>query len=290
MIRAGLAVIVLLGCAIVTLPVAVWASCHVERDIVYRQGAGQADRLDLYLHPGSRNRPILVYFHGGGWVPGQNKEDVRIWHLPFLYLGWDVANVEYRRADVAPAPAAVEDAVCAVRWIAANAALYHLDTGRIVLMGDSAGGHLALMAGMAPDSAGFGRACPGTTTPRAAAIVAWAGATDVSAILEGPEARGFARSWIGDRPDGSERARSVSPVTFVRPGLPPVFLAHSAGDPVVPYTQALALRDGLNRAGVDNRLVTIPGERHTQTGMAVTARIYVMVLRFLYDEGVRLLP
>jgi len=288
--RTGLAAIVLIVIGTATFPVAIWRSCRVERDVAYLPNVDHAGKLDLYLHPGSTARPMLIYFHGGGWAPGQGKEGVRIWHLPFLYLGWNVANVEYRRSDAAPAPAAVEDAVCALRWIGANAARYHVDAGRIVLMGDSAGAQLALMAGMAPDSAGFGQECPGPATPRVAAIIAWAAVTDVSGILDGPNAKPFARTWIGSRPDANEIARLVSPISYVRPGLPPIFMAHSDRDPVVPYSQALRFRDSLDRAGVANQLMTITGAQHTQTGMAVTAHVYVMVLRFLYHEGVSLLP
>ena len=80
--------------------------------------------------------------------------------LPYLALGMAVVNVEYRLGGATPAPAAVEDCRCALRWIVRNADRYKFDANRIVVTGMSAGGHLSLMTGMLPASAGFDRPCP----------------------------------------------------------------------------------------------------------------------------------
>ena len=76
-------------------------------------------------------------------------------------MGWAVVNVEYRLGQVARAPAAVEDCLCALRWVIASAEEYGFDTERIVVTGNSAGGHLALTTGILPASAGLDRQCPG---------------------------------------------------------------------------------------------------------------------------------
>src|SRR5205085_5069434 len=130
-------------------------------NITYLNVGGHESKLDLYRRrdaPGPF--PALIYIHGGGWTGGF-KEDVIMHFLPFIEMGWNVVNVEYRMAGVALAPAAVEDCLCALRWIAANAAQYRIDSSKLVLMGDSAGGHLALAAGMIPASAGLDSACAG---------------------------------------------------------------------------------------------------------------------------------
>jgi hypothetical protein len=81
--------------------------------------------------------------------------------MPWFEMGWNVVNVEYRLGKVALAPAAVEDCLCALRYIAAQAKTYDIDTTRLVVTGESAGGHLALTTGMIPESAGLDRQCPG---------------------------------------------------------------------------------------------------------------------------------
>ena len=75
-----------------------------------------------------------MYFHGGFWAAGAKENSVMAL-VPWLEMGWNVVNVEYRLARVAPAPAAVEDALCALRFLAAQAETYHVDVQRIVVTG-----------------------------------------------------------------------------------------------------------------------------------------------------------
>src|SRR5260370_36954220 len=110
--------------------------------------------------------------HGGGWVQG-SKETSAFYMLPFLEKGWTVVNVEYRLARVSLAPAAVEDCRCALRWVLQHAKDYKIDPSRIVTMGNSAGGHLALTTGMVPPSAGLERQCPGTQDFEVGTILDW---------------------------------------------------------------------------------------------------------------------
>jgi acetyl esterase/lipase len=92
---------------------------------------------------------VLVYIHGGAWWKGEKPAG---WggFRAYLAAGFSVVTVEYRLTDVAPAPAAVQDVRCALSWVKANAKAYGFDAKRVVPYGTSAGGHLALMAGMLP--------------------------------------------------------------------------------------------------------------------------------------------
>jgi len=69
-------------------------------------------------------------------------------------------------ANSSPAPAAVDDTRCALRWVFRNAPQWHFDTSKIVLMGHSAGEHLSLITGMVPDGTGLDNQCYGTEKPR----------------------------------------------------------------------------------------------------------------------------
>jgi acetyl esterase/lipase len=119
-------------------------------NITYSTANNTENKLDLYL-PKNHSAPLptLMLFHGGGWVAGAKERNV-FQLLPYLSLGWAVINVEYRMANNSPAPAAVEDSRCALRWIVYHAKQYNFDTLKIVLTGGSAGGHLSLIAGMLP--------------------------------------------------------------------------------------------------------------------------------------------
>jgi acetyl esterase/lipase len=177
-------------------------------------------------------------------------------------MGMNVVNVEYRLARVAQAPAAVEDCRCALRWVIQHAKDYGIDVNRLVVSGGSAGGHLALTTGMLPASAGLDRQCPGPDNLKVAAIVNWYGISDVNELLDGPNMKAYAVTWLGSAPDRDQIAKRVSPLTYVRSGLPPVLTIHGDADPTVPYSQSVRLHKALADAGVGNELMTMPGGRH----------------------------
>jgi acetyl esterase/lipase len=200
------------------------------------------------------------------------------------------------------APAAVEDCLCALRWVGRNAKDYSIDTQKLVLMGQSAGGLLALAVGMIPAaSSGLGGPCVyadaygpppqsvrrATFPPRPAAIVNWSGISDVANVAEGANQQGYATIWLGTRPEHMEIAKLVSPLTYVRPGLPPVITIHGDHDPLVPYEQSVRLHAALTRAGVVNKLVTIQGGSHGLFGVEATRDAWVQVFSFLEQLGVK---
>lgn len=262
-------------------------------------------KLDLWVpeNPGERV-PTLMYIHGGGWVSGE-REEFALLFLPFIEMGFAVANVQYRMAHVSPAPSAVQDCRAALRWVTYNADKYGLDADRIVVFGHSAGGHLALMTGMLDSSAGLDWEIPGSNDDersemmwryyadkqagreelKVAAIIEWSGVTDVSDLLDGPNKKGYALAWLGAAPDLEGLARRVSPITYVRPGLPPMLLIHGDADPIVPYSHAVRLHEALDEAGVRNGLVTIPGGVHVRFKREDIARIYALIREVLVRNG-----
>jgi acetyl esterase/lipase len=194
-------------------------------------------------------------------------------------------NATYRGARVAPAPAAVEDCRCVLQWVVANAGQYKVDVAKIVTTGDSAGSHLALTSGLLTAAAGLDRQCPGAAEPKVAAIVNWFGATDVADLLEGPNAQGFAIAWLGSQRDRAEIAARVSPLTYVRPGAPPVLTVHGDADTVVPYRHATRLHAELAKHGVRNELVTVPGGGHGGFTREQDERSFAAIRAFLGALG-----
>lgn len=278
-------------------PAAEWA-VHAQNEyqilpnVTYMTTTGFESKLDVYRRRGvSSPQPTLVFYHGGGWIGGA-KESAVMSILPWLEMGWNVINVEYRLARVAAAPAAVEDALCALRFVVARAKDYGVDTSRIVVSGESAGGHLALAAGMFPESAGFTRACAGggfagleQSVPRVAAIINWYGITDVAEMLGGPNGRSYAVQWMAGADDPDAVAKSVSPLTYVRAGLPPILSIQGDKDPIVPYSQNVRLRDALTKAGVPNELFTVPGGGHGNFKPEERTRAYDAIHRFLASHN-----
>jgi acetyl esterase/lipase len=237
-------------------------SYRVEPDVIYLTAGGWNGKLDLYV-PRRPNGalPTAILFHGGGWVTG-SKDEIALDVLPYLAMGFAVVNVDYRVARVATAPAAVEDSRCALRWVIRHAPQYGFDPAKVVLVGSSAGAHLALMAAMAPGSAGFDRLCPGNEPLAVAAVINFFGIVDVAELLAPPHPRDFAVGWIGPVPDAAALAARVSPINYVAKGDPAVLTLHGDADPVVPFSQATRLHAALDRVGVPNKLVPIRGGRH----------------------------
>lgn len=254
---------------------------RIVSNVTYLTANNWDAKLDVYVpREAAAPNPTLIYIHGGGWVGG-SKETSWLQLLPYLEAGWSVVNVEYRLARVSLAPAAVEDCRCALRWVIRNAKQYNFDTTKLVVTGHSAGGHLSLTTGMLPPSAGLDRECPGTEELKVAAIVNWFGINDVVDLLDGPNLKEYAVAWLSSMTNREEIARRVSPLTYVRAGLPPIITIHGDADPVVPYTHAVRLQDALNKAGVPNQLVTIPGGKHGGFSHDQTVRAYSAIRDFL---------
>ena len=91
--------------------------------------------------PSLADRPGVIVIHGGGWVEGSKEDMLQLFCLPFVRQGMVVANVEYRLAGSAPAPAAVNDVLKAAQWFQDHAAEFKVDRSKIVAMGGSAGAH-----------------------------------------------------------------------------------------------------------------------------------------------------
>jgi acetyl esterase/lipase len=265
----------------------------VYPDVTYGTANNYAMKLDVWQRADAKTpSPTLIYIHGGGWIFG-DRTGATLWFLPYLQMGWNVLNVEYRMASVSLAPAAVEDTRCALRWAFRNAKQYNIDTNRIVLTGHSAGGHLSLITGMLPEGTGLDNNCYpdehfGDVKLKVAAIVNWFGISDVNDLIQGPNIKNYAMMWMGSQTDAAAIARRVSPLTYVRPGLPPILSIHGDQDPVVPYDQSVRLHKALTDAGDPNELVTIQGGGHGQFNDAQQEEAMTKLYEFLRKYG--LLP
>jgi acetyl esterase/lipase len=270
--------------------VALFQRVRTVPNLVYERANGWEGKLDVYAQrtpPNAPASPVVIFIHGGGWVQGTKEGSMVRGVLPYIAMGYSVVNVEYRLANVSLAPAAIEDCRCALRWVIAHAKDYNLDVNRIVVSGESAGGHLALTTGMIPASAGLDRMCFTTSEPHVAAIVDFFGITDIADLLDGPNKKPFPESWpytvqwLGNQPNRAEIARASSPLTYVRAGVPATISIHGDADPLVPYAHSTRLQEALQKAGVAHELVTIPSGGHGNFSTAEWQRAFAAVEKFL---------
>ncbi|MBI3735462.1 alpha/beta hydrolase [Candidatus Sumerlaeota bacterium] len=236
--------------------------------LVYGRAGGQELTLDLYLpelptdHP--RPIPAVVYIHGGGWVRGSRGSPSGVtFALEMASEGLAVACVNYRLAPAHPAPAAIEDAKLAVRWVRENAGTHGMDPRRIVAMGNSAGGHLAAMLAVTRPEDGFEGSGLTHLPSRVMGAVDLCGIADVAELLAGPEERIWAQAWIPpETPERMNFARRCSPIHCIHSQIPPILIIHGNADDAVPYSQSVRFHQVLRAVGTDTELVTIEGSGH----------------------------
>ncbi|HYZ82863.1 MAG TPA: alpha/beta hydrolase [Bryobacteraceae bacterium] len=254
-------------------------SVSVERNIRYSDFDQTV--LDIYQPKAaaSGKRPGVLVIHGGGWTGGRKDAVVSKYVLPWVEKGFVAANVEYRLASVATAPAAITDVLNAAEWFRNNARKYNVDPKRIVVTGDSAGGHLSLMVGMTPKSAKFG------PTGNVAAVVDFYGITDVADQLQGINMREYAVKWVPEQESRFELASKVSPISYVRNDVPPILCIHGNADEVVPYEHSVQLVKALRQARADAELIPIPNGAHGFDDAQMN-RLFPQIFAFLQRRGI----
>jgi acetyl esterase/lipase len=264
--------------------------------------------LDVYQVASEKPTPVIIQLHGGGWIVGDRPRSAGSFG-PFFSAGASVVAVQYRNAIDAPAPASVQDVRCAMAWVKANAKKYNFDVDRVVMWGGSAGAHLALIGAYAPKS--FNP--PGCTDqPKVAAVLDDYGPTDLvdSLTFHGsidithqwlgmdvplppdpppagaPAGRPPQPKWPAPTPEMIARAKEVSPVTYIHPGLPPTFIVNGDHDGGVNPAESAELKKLLDEAHVPDGQYIVPGGGHGNFPPAEAQKAMMLSLEFLQANGV----
>ncbi|MBI3802695.1 MAG: alpha/beta hydrolase [Nitrospirae bacterium] len=223
----------------------------------YKTVAGQTLGIDLYLPRLSQApAPVVLIVHGGGWRSGDRSE------LPQLnrYLaarGYLVASIDYRLAPRAPFPAAYDDVKGAIAYLKANAGELGVDPERLVLLGRSAGGELALLVAYTAE--------PGMVR----GVVAFYAPADLQYSYAHPgnrwviDSRGLLEGYLGGPPVRRPTAYdAASPIRFVGPPTPPTLLIHGGRDELVSPVQSERLAARLEEVGRPALLLSLPWATH----------------------------
>ena len=257
---------------------------RIASNVTYVKNGSWEGKLDVYsrVNPAGPE-PTLFWMHGGSPAVG-SKDGQLTSFLPYLELGWNVINIEPRQLGVTLGPATLQNSLCAVRWAMHNASRYNIDVTKLVFSGASSGSWFAVAGGLGVRPDGWSDACPGPEEPKFAAVVNWYGNWDLADILQGPNTKDYAADWVRGLPNPMELARMLSPLPL-RAGVPPVISIHGDADPTVPYTQSVRLHEALQKAGVPQKLVTIPGGKHGGFSREENERAYKEVDAFLKANG-----
>lgn len=199
------------------------------RDVRYRPGS---DAWKLNFAMSNRPRaatPAVIMIHGGGWVEG-DKSSFDHYCTQFAKLGFFCATINYRLAREAPYPAAIEDCKCAIRWLRTHADEYNVDGSRIAVYGNSAGGHLALMAAMAGKDAGFDTGPYLDRTSDVQLAISDSGPTNLDDNVNHVLRRDLQAFLAGPAETLAERVKKGSPINYVDGRIPPLLLLYGTAD------------------------------------------------------------
>jgi acetyl esterase len=227
-------------------------------------GPAGAIPVRVYTPDGHDPFPVLVYFHGGGWVIGDLESHDPVCRYLANAVGCVVASVDYRLAPEHPYPAAAEDAYAATRWIADNAALLGGDPRRIAVGGDSAGGNLAAVVSLMARDRGGPRLVfqllvyPATDAPGADDHPSYRDNAE-GYFLTGAMMHWFWSHYCGGKPDLADPYLCPNRAPDVA-GLPPAFVITAEFDPLRDEGEAYAKR--LRAAGVPAEAKRYPGMIH----------------------------
>jgi acetyl esterase/lipase len=228
-------------------------------DLIYNKIANWEGRMDVYSNPTSKKpTPIVVNIHGGGWNHGVKESQTGFGS--FFKEGFAVANVEYRLVAVSPAPGAIEDIRCALIYLYKHATELNIDTNKVVLMGASAGAHLALMTGLLGNNKKFDTNC-GNNEPniKVAAVIDKYAPTDLKLLL-----RGSVKRWLANNYENEEFIESVSPLYYVNENSPPILIVHGTNDQLIPFQQSTMFYEKLKENGIRTELIPVEGGGHGQ--------------------------
>ena len=221
------------------------------KGIEYGNVNGRALQLDLYLpKTAPKPAPCILFIHGGAWKGG-HREDMKFYTVKFAAQGYVTATMSYRLSKEASFPAAVEDAKCAVRWLRAHAKEYGIDSNRIAVSGNSAGGHLSLMVGYSsdvPELEGNG-GNPGVRR-RVQGVVNFYGPTDMTTDFA--KSQGVVKDFLEGKTydEAPDLYKKASPIIYLTKDDPPTLILHGTIDSTVPIDQADMLEQKLKALGI----------------------------------------
>lgn len=222
---------------------------HIQRDIQYCDTDDSNQSLDLFLPTNATTNPtpLLLYIHGGGWDEGDKNNLIeQEYSVELARRGIAVASIDYRLSHEAKYPAQIEDVSCAAAYMAKNAKKYTIDTQHMIIMGDSAGGHLAAMESLIGKRSYDG-------------VVMAYGVSNLWKQINEYNDRNAVR-LLGEKRE--ELANSASPQFVNMTEKPEFLLVHGESDQIVPIRESVDFAQKLKDAGVAVSYIPIANAGH----------------------------
>jgi acetyl esterase/lipase len=247
----------------------------IEQDVVFGRGGERQLTCDIYRPPASvpAKQTAVIHLHGGGFRGG-SKAGARL-ARPLAALGYTCISASYRLLSEALWPAQVHDLKTAIRWTRAHATDLGVAPDNVVVLGYSAGAHLALVAAGTQNDASFegdgGSADAGTSV--AACVAFYPPISRSNSAVLGPDPTDEAR-------------RTFTPLSHVRAGYPPTLLLHGGADQTVPVDESMKMYAALREVQAPVELHVVEGVTHIFDAHADLAQASAVWIDLFLDRHV----
>jgi acetyl esterase len=226
-----------------------------KEDVVYGRVQGAGLLADIAYPEGTGPFPVILSVHGGRWFRESKSTHSAIKVRQWAGFGFFALSIEYRLIGCTPAPACYQDVLCAIRWLHAHEGRYPIDTSRIFLIGQSAGGHLVSLAATLGEGP-FPRTGGWEDQPHD-----FRGVISVSAPYD-LNRLDWGNGWTPSGADPVAARQLASPIQHVSDKMKPMLLIHSDDDRSVPIQQALDMVKALEEAKARHRFVHYKDKGH----------------------------
>ena len=244
-----------------------------QQDVVYGRVQGAGLLADIAYPESKKPIPAIISVHGGRWRGGHKRDRSTIVVKQWAGFGLFSMSIDYRLVGCTAAPACYQDVQCAIRYVHAHARQYNIDTKRIFLIGQSAGGHMVSLAatmgdGTFPRTGGWEK-----SSNEVQAVISVAANYELTTLSWG-------NIWTPKDGDPIEARKLASPVNHVRNDMKPLCIIHSDNDHSVPIDNALGMVEALQEKGAKHVVHRYPEAGH----MGITEEVIQRTLEFI--EGV----
>lgn len=266
-------------------------------DIPY--GVEEAQRFNVYLpQEGEGPFPTVVFIHGGAFSGGDRTDPQLKPFLELVKFGLAVVSVDHRLSHEVVFPQGLRDCAAALKFLRDNGARWSLDTERMGLVGNSAGGNFVLMLAAAQGT----EVIPTVEPVAVKCVVAWFAPTDFLACIEGFRADADLPTAFDiphDDPWSPESVylggpileleesyvRSADPIAYITPDLPPMLLQHGRMDHVVHWTQSKLYAERANAVCGEERVLLeiFPGADHADPAFETVENV-ARVAAFFHEH------
>ncbi len=245
-------------------------------DVVYGRVHGAGLLADIAYPESNKPIPAIISVHGGRWRGGHKRDRSTIVVKQWAGFGLFAMSIDYRLVGCTPAPACYQDVQCAIRFVHAHARQFNIDTKRIFLIGQSAGGHMVSLAatigdGTFPRTGGWEKASNDVR-----AVISVAANYELTTLSWG-------NIWTPAGGDAVAARKLASPVNHVSGKTRPLLILHSDNDRSVPIANALLMIDALKKSKATHTFHRYPRAGH----MGITDEVIKRSLEFIKQQSAR---